>query len=171
MQAATTATAEKQNQSFLAQAQQMATDIITNATEGYVYIKYGADGTAEELCIMDTDSPDTATKVWRWNMNGFGYSPNGYNGPYTTAMTMNGEIVANFITAGTMLANRIKGGTLELGGLNDEYGIFKMLDNDGTTRIEMKNDKFKFTPRENNAVLMSWEGRIGPDTQSGSLYS
>lgn len=38
---------------------------------------------------------------------------------------------ADFITAGTMLADRIKGGTLELGGFNNGSGILKILGADG----------------------------------------
>lgn len=59
---------------------------------------------------MDTPSKDTATKVWRWNVGGFGYSSNGYEGPYTTAITMDGAIVADFITAGVLRGIEITNG-------------------------------------------------------------
>ena len=52
----------------------------------------------DELLIMDTNDTKTATKVWRWNINGLGYSSNGYNGPYSTALTMDGRFVASAIT-------------------------------------------------------------------------
>jgi len=91
---------------ILEEAQLQATELITSAMGGYVY------KTQSELYIMDTDNPTTATKVWRWNLNGLGYSSNGINGPYTTAMTMNGGIVADFITTGTLSADRVSGGTL-----------------------------------------------------------
>ena len=58
---------------------------------------------------MDTDNPNTAKKVWRWNLNGLGYSKNGINGPYELAMTQDGRIVADFITTGQMDVARIKG--------------------------------------------------------------
>ena len=171
MQATAEAKIKKEASTVLAEAQANASELIKYANEGNVYIKYNEDGKAVELCIMDTDSPDTATKVWRWSMGGFGYSDTGYDGTYSTAITMNGSIVADFITAGTMLADRIKGGTLELGGLNDEYGIFKMLDNDGTTRIEIRNNMFKFTPREKQATLISWTGEDSVNNEyTGSLY-
>lgn len=38
---------------------------------------------------------------------------------------------ANFIIAGTMLADRIRGGLLELGGWNNQNGILKICDNNG----------------------------------------
>ena len=70
---------------------------------GYVY------KTQNELFIMDTDDPNTATKVWRWNINGLGYSSTGAYGTYALAMTADGAIVADFITTGTMSASRIEG--------------------------------------------------------------
>lgn len=89
--------------SVLEQAKQNATEQLTAAMGGYVY------KTQNELFIMDTDNPNTATKVWRWNLNGLGYSKNGINGPYELAMTQDGKIVADFITAGQMDVARIKG--------------------------------------------------------------
>lgn len=65
-----------------------------------------------ELLIMDTKDVDTAKKVWRYNVNGLGYSKNGYHGRYETAMTMDGAIVADFITVGTINADLIKSGTI-----------------------------------------------------------
>lgn len=89
--------------SILENAKNEATDLINNAMGGYVL------KTNEELYIMDTDDINTATKVWRWNLNGLGYSSNGFYGDYELAMTANGEIVADFITTGTMSAQRIEG--------------------------------------------------------------
>lgn len=45
---------------------------------------------------------------------------------FDTAMTAEG-FVADLITIGTMLADRIKGGTLTLGGLDNGNGIFRVL--------------------------------------------
>lgn len=116
---------------ILSQAVANATQLIQTATNGYVTTVMNEDGTPKELLIMDTNSIETATKVWRWNINGLGYSSAGYNGPYTLAMTMDGSFVADFIKSGTMYADRIKGGTLTLGGANDENGVMMMLDESG----------------------------------------
>ena len=40
-------------------------------------------------------------------MNGIGYSSTGYNGPYTTAWTIDGAFNADFITSGTINSNLI----------------------------------------------------------------
>lgn len=129
-----------------------ATQILKNAMNGYVTTVLNNDGTPKELLIMDTPSTETATKVWRWNINGLGYSKTGYNGEYGLAMTMNGAIVADFITAGTMYADRIKGGTLKLGGLNNESGVAEILDKDKKVLIRL--DSNGITLAEN--VRISW---------------
>lgn len=89
-----------------------ATNSITGNSGGYVEIlDTNGDTKPDEIVIMD--SPDTAlaTKVWRWNKEGLGYAHNpagnAYLGPYKTAITANGQIVADFITAGTLSAERI----------------------------------------------------------------
>lgn len=89
--------------SILEEAQSNATNLITQAMGGYVY------KTNSELYIMDTNNPSTAVHVWRWNINGLGYSSTGINGPYGLAMTMDGAIVADYITTGTLRTSVIQG--------------------------------------------------------------
>ncbi len=122
---------------FLQQAVQNATGWITGGKGGYVIFQLNANGQPEEILILDQPSIETAQNVWRWNKGGFGHSSNGYNGPYTTAITQDGEIVADFITAGTMLANIIKGGTLTLGGAGNGNGTCQILDANGNVVVSM----------------------------------
>ena len=89
-----------------------ATKTITGNSGGHVVLHSALDGEPYELLIMDTDSIETAVNVWRWNVAGLGFSKNGYNGPYETAITGDGKIVADFITAGTLMANIVKAGVL-----------------------------------------------------------
>lgn len=80
-----------------------ATDLITGNLGGYVVINdANNDGYPDEILIMNTADITTATKVWRWNKNGLGYSSTGYNGTYTTAITADGAIVADFISTGLL---------------------------------------------------------------------
>lgn len=46
---------------------------------------------------------------------------------------------ADFIVAGTMLADRIKGGTLELGGENNGDGVARVLDGNGNEIVRLDN--------------------------------
>lgn len=89
---------------ILASAKATATALINAGINGYVVVN------TNEILIMDTPSKETAAKVWRWNSGGFGYSSTGYNGTYSTAMTMDGAIVADFITAGVLRGMEIING-------------------------------------------------------------
>lgn len=103
--------------SFIESAISNATNLITGGLGGHVYLKPNADGQPEEILVMDDTDINQAVKLWRWNLGGLGYSSTGYNGTFGTAITMDGSIVADFITAGTMSANRIRAGLL-----TDEVG-------------------------------------------------
>lgn len=103
---------DKPDKSFMDAAIQNATEWITGNNGGNVVIIYNGNNEPIELLIMDTDDILTAQKVWRWNLGGLGFSNNGYNGPYETAITQDGAIVADFITAGTLNAGVVKTGIL-----------------------------------------------------------
>lgn len=116
---------------MMADAIRAATDAITGGKGGNIVFTFDGDGHPIELLIMDTDSIETAVNVWRWNLGGLGHSHNGYNGPFDdVAITQDGKINAALITVGTMLANRIKGGTLTLGGADNGNGVLQVLDSD-----------------------------------------
>lgn len=99
--------------SMLQQAIQHATELITGGLGGYVVINTDADGHPTELLIMDTPDINTAVNVWRWNLGGLGHSSTGYNGQFTTAITADGHIVANFMDTGTLTANILKTGIIQ----------------------------------------------------------
>ena len=99
-------------QSDLEKAQQDATDFIRNGA-GYMRFIYNANEELTEIVSLDDPDISQATNVWRWNNGGFGFSSTGYNGTYSLAITQNGAIVADFITAGTLNANVIKAGILQ----------------------------------------------------------
>ena len=104
---------EKPSVSFLEQAVINATNWITGNKGGYVIFQRNADGQPYEILIMDKPEIEKAVKVWRWNQGGLGYSSNGYDGDYSTAITQDGAIVADFITTGTLQANLIKSGIIQ----------------------------------------------------------
>ena len=91
-----------------------ATGLITGQSGGYVVIHTAEEnGQPYELLVLDAPSIDEAVNVWRWNVGGLGFSRNGYNGPYETAITADGQIVADFITSGSLVANIIKAGVIQ----------------------------------------------------------
>lgn len=69
---------------------------------GYVYID------DNEILILDQLPKEKAKNVWRFGLGGIGFSSKGYEGPFETAITMDGKINADFITTGTMAVDRIE---------------------------------------------------------------
>ena len=98
---------------------------------GYVYFRRNDDGSISEIFVMDTPSPVTAKKCVRINQNGIGGSTNGVNGPFNVSMLIDGSINAAVVTTGTMIADRIQGGTLTLGGKNNISGVLIIVDENG----------------------------------------
>lgn len=90
-----------------------ATSLITGQSGGYVVLHGDENGQPYELLILDAPSIEEAVNVWRWNVSGLGFSHNGYNGPFETAITADGQIVADFITSGSLVANIIKAGVIQ----------------------------------------------------------
>lgn len=134
----------KPSSGFLQAAVENATNWITGANGGYVIMNKNGNDQPYEILIMDTDNIQTATKVWRWNQGGLGYSSHGYNGPYATAITQDGKIVADFITAGKMMANMIQGGILTLGGKDNGNGCCVIRDASGAEIGRLNNEGIKF---------------------------
>ena len=143
----TIASAQKQLQetpstSFMAEAIAHATELITGNLGGYVILHdSNGDGEPDEILIMDTADIATATNVWRWNKNGLGYSGTGYAGPYGTAITSDGKIVADYIATGTLNADLIKAGTIEDAGhnstINMTTGVASMKNFDAKARFRL----------------------------------
>ena len=131
--------------SILQMAKDSATTQINNAMGGYI-VK-----TQTDLYIMDTPDTTTAQKVWRWNLNGLGYSSTGIDGTYQTAMTADGQIVADMITTGTMSADRIV-------GLKDiilnEYGAYiHVNEDDGSIEFGQQDANYKLVVDNDGVVI------------------
>lgn len=95
------------NRAMLQDAIDNATALITGADGGYVIIEKNADGQPIEIKIQD--ALNNPTKIWRWNVNGLGYSNDGGQ-TYGLAMTMDGSIVADYITTGKLRSIEIDNG-------------------------------------------------------------
>lgn len=133
-----------------------ATEAITGQQGGSVILHDTRGGNKpNELLFLDNDDISQAQKVWRFNLSGFGYSSNGYEGPYTTAITRDGSIVADFITTGSMDAARITAGILK-----SKDGRF-LIDLTANT-ITMKN------PSGNTVFAFDGNGNL---TISGTVYA
>ena len=89
--------------------------INANGDNGNVSIRLNSDGKPYEIVIMDADTLENSTRAWRWNLNGFGHGTKNAGDPEFTwkanvAITMDGEIVADSITSGTLRGREINNG-------------------------------------------------------------
>lgn len=133
-----------------------ATEAITGQQGGSVILHDTRGGNKpNELLFLDNDDISQAQKVWRFNLSGFGYSSNGYEGPYTTAITRDGSIVADFITTGSMDAARITAGILK--------------SKDGRFLIDLTANTITMKKPGGNTVF-SFDGN-GNLTISGTIYA
>lgn len=105
------------------------TKTILGASGGSVrFLDTDGDGEPDTLYIADNPDPSLATKVWRFNYEGWGASSNGYNGPFVLGATLDNGLLASFVTAANLTAGRIRSadgttfdldldnGTLSIGG-------------------------------------------------------
>lgn len=122
--------------SALDDAINQATSLITGNSGGYIILHDSDnDGEPDELLVMDTPDINTAVKIWRFNNAGLGYSSTGYDGVYGLAMTMDGAIVADRITTGTLNGNLLKAGVIRGQNGNSYWDL-----NTGVLHIEGSGD-------------------------------
>nr|DAS76130.1 MAG TPA: tail protein [Caudoviricetes sp.] len=145
-----------------------ATALITGASGGYVVLNPSEK--PSELLIMNTPDINTATKIWRFNVNGFGFSSNGYKGPFPLAMTMDGAIVADRITIGVLQGIKIIATIGSIAGWKMENGV--LVSDDGTMKLDSVNNTITVNNRDGNKLMTVskdgikfWRG----DTEIGQI--
>lgn len=120
-------------ESILSKAKEEATNIINHPFGGNVYI----DKNTGILYLMDTNDISTSKNIWKWSLGGLGFSKNGVNGPYETAITQDGSIVADFITTGKIDTSLIEG---------YEQLTLKVSDNeDAISQLQIDNENITAT--------------------------
>ena len=132
----------------LEQSQLNATEMIANMLGGHI-IEDKVNGI---VYIADNPNIDLAMKVWKYGINGFGYSSTGVNGTYTTAVTADGSIVAMLVSANIITANMVQTGLLE--------------SEDGSTWINLDNGSFNFKDRL-SFIGSEFRLNISPDELNG----
>ena len=110
-------------QSVLEEAQENAQEIMDLISNGFITITTNQNG-SQELFIADNQDLLQATRFWRWNVNGLAYGTKTAGAAigtatYSIAMTMDGSIVADRITTGTLRADlltalKVKASTLTI---------------------------------------------------------
>ena len=79
-----------------------ATAMMTGSKGGYKVSEYDSDGRWLRDLYMNAPSKEEATQVMQINMNGIGFSRDGFDGPYKNAWTIDGVFAGEFIKAGSI---------------------------------------------------------------------
>lgn len=99
----------------LAERLNVATAMLTSAFGSYCYSENG------ELFMMDNPDPAQATIVWRWNVNGFGKSSTGIDGPYTTALTFDDTFITGIVNAMIIRGDLIEANSISAEKIKQTY--------------------------------------------------
>jgi hypothetical protein len=75
---------------------------MTGAKGGYKLTEFDKNGLWLRDLYMDAPDKEQARNILQINKNGIGGSHNGYNGPYTIGMTLDGQIIGERILAGSI---------------------------------------------------------------------
>ena len=116
-----------------------AQEKITGNKGGYIIQRFDEDGKPYEFLVMDTEDINSATNVIRLNQQGIGFSQSGYNGPFGVAITIDGQISADYVTTGAMSDVRgntiinLTDGTMKF---NHDDGSYTKVSKDGLERFE-----------------------------------
>lgn len=148
-------------QSVLDEARENAQAIMDLISNGFITITHDENG-SEELYISDNQDILQSTRLWRWNINGLAYGTKSAGAPvsdtiYSIAMTMDGSIVADRITTGTLRADlldavRIKASTFflqnETEQIYPEGSLYKIIHD------------FQVTDGQLTSQIQSTDGRV-----------
>ena len=158
----------------LSAAKRSAAEYLSDTQNGYVTWRYADDGHIEAMIVSDTeDYRQSPNGYWIVGKHGIGHikaDGRSEDAQYTdtnVAMTSDGKIVADYITAGTMSADRIFGDTLKLGLLGTESGNMKVYDGSLSNQVaQIDKDGIKqwsgdYWVRINDGCV-----RFGDDRQS-----
>lgn len=97
----------RQTTSWMQSAIDNATAMMTGSKGGYKVSEYDENGRWIRDLYMNAPRKEDATLVMQINMNGIGFSRDGFNGPYKNAWTIDGVLLGEFIKAGSVTAEKL----------------------------------------------------------------
>ena len=129
---------------------------IINAMYGSGYVSFlhnipGNPNPISDIVITDREDPSLATWKWVWNGGGLAYQYLDEHNQWVskTAMTKDGTIMGDMIAAHTIFADRMWGGTLELGHVPKTDPVTGITEyNDGDLKV-LANDGHRVAAIEN----------------------
>ena len=97
----------RQTTSWMQSAIDNATAMMTGSKGGYKISEYDEDGRWLRDLYMNAPNKEDASLVMQINMNGIGFSREGFEGPYKNAWTIDGVFLGEFIKAGSVTAEKL----------------------------------------------------------------
>lgn len=152
--------------SILEQAKEQASNMINHPFNGYIYISNDTG----EMYLMDNPNVNVAQNVWKFGLGGIGFSKTGISGPYETAWTQDGQIVANFITTGSMSIERIEGLTGKLELIVKEQESLEENTDEKISKLEMDVNNISSSVSEKYDFLVETEGKNQIQTEDSLNY-
>lgn len=143
----------------LTKAMQNATQKIIGAKGGYYELTLDEQGFPIGWTLRDTPTITPNTRMWIMSTGGLGFSKDGGSTISGVALTMNGEINANVITAGQMSAERV---TVNGQTLSDF--IDASIDDDGHPVLRIGSSASEI-------MLKEYNDKIGFYDTSGTLLA
>ena len=125
----------------------------------------------DKILVVDTLPKEDAKNVLKISSGGIGFSNSGIHGTFTSAWTLDNTLNMENINVLNLTASLIKGGTLKLGGLNNESGIFELFDETKTRIALMDKDGLTVFAKSGDYVkLNAEEGVVGYNKQNRKVY-
>lgn len=160
-----TAEIKRAETNIIVNASENAKQILESSTDGNIYFRYGSNGKLYEIDIMDTDNPDTAQRIWRWNLGGWGYSGDGGE-TYAVAATMDGAIVASMITTGILKSDDGTTFYLDLdnGILRGNFTELKIAGDAGATQAyadQAEADAVSAAASNTSSAISAYDSNLG----------
>ncbi len=149
---------------ILREAKENATEIMNLATNGYITITKDEYG-SEALYISSERDYQQSEKLWKWNINGLGYSDDGGQ-TFGLAMTMDGSIVADYITTGVLNGDLIRTGVITDSA--DAFYWDPLLDDEGDEILDDEGNIIEAHSRGQNVVFDLDAGKL--TIRRGSIY-
>ena len=144
--------------SFLREEMEEAIGQIVQGDDGYIVFSYNANNQRTQILAMDNMDISQAQKILLINHEGIGGFSNGISDPtgYNLAITTDGKVIAESITAGTIKSALLIGNVLKVGGSGTNgTGSIQIYDNTGTGGV-------------GDTLIGKWD-RNGLDVKSGTI--
>ena len=136
-------------------------------TLGDSFVQYDGD----KILVLDRLPASDAVNVIMINNGGIGFSQNGVNGTFTSALTIDGTLNMQAVNVINLVADMIKGGTLKLGSHLNESGILEVYDNVNNLVGQLDKDGLKMWGLDGSYLVINDEvGFCGYDRLGTPLF-